>query len=51
MSGQDKTIEHSVEEIDDVNVEIDRDAIVKEVQAYAKKKLKAVTDSLDRMAE
>lgn len=35
--------------IDNVNVDIDRDAVVKEGQAFAKKKLKAVTDSLDRL--
>lgn len=43
--------EDCTQEIDNVDLAIDRDAIVKEGQAFAKKKVKAVTDSLDRMGE
>ena len=45
----DKSESEQAQDISNVELGINREAIVKEGQEYAKRKIKAVTDSLDRL--
>lgn len=49
MDGEGKSNDEQAQDISNVQLDINREAIVKEGQAYAKRKIKAVTDSLDRL--
>ena len=46
---EDKSESEQAQDISNVELGINREAIVKEGQEYAKRKIKAVTDSLDRL--